>query len=108
MGGPMNPKHSVKKTRLRLLLKMQNTKAPRTRFQVITCLRRLLPTPDDSNIHSMGVMRWPIVELLTRHTHDFMAFHISQRYGCALKPLPLAAYRMRYLAHYLRQKVSRL
>jgi len=57
---------------------------------------------------NMGVMRWPIVELLTRYTHDFMAFHISQRYGCALKPLPLAAYRMHYLALYIRHKVSRL
>lgn len=57
---------------------------------------------------NMGVIRWPIVELLSRHTHDFMAFHISQRYGCALKPLPLAAYRMRYLAFLIRHKVRQL
>ncbi len=66
------------------------------------------PTGRMQHTINMSVMRWPIVELLTRHTHDFMAFHINQRYGCALKPLPLAAYRMRYLAHYLRHKVSRL
>jgi len=50
----------------------------------------------------IGIMQNPILEFATRHVNDYSAFQIRQFYGCSLKPFSLSAYRMRYLAHYIK------
>jgi hypothetical protein len=70
-----------------------------------TCI---VPGPSARLYHiiNIAVMCWPLAEFLSRRVYDFNTFRIHQRYGCPQRSLALAAYRMRYLAFYLKKRMN--
>lgn len=70
----------------------------------------IMPGPSARLHHfiSLAAMKWSLIELLSRRIYDFSAFQIRQRYGCALRSVRLAAYRLRCLFSILKYNLSNL
>jgi len=59
-------------------------------------------------IVSFGSMNWSIVERLSHRALKLSTHHISRRYGCSRRLLPLTAYRMKYLLSLFKRLTNRV
>jgi hypothetical protein len=70
----------------------QNGPGLRPRIQHYTC---------------MAAVRWPLIDALVRRLEDFTIEKISKRYACKQNFLSISAFRLLYLANYLRNRYLR-